>query len=59
MKGHVRQAQELLELWDEFKTLGFPDDKWEEFYKEKMTEANTVPGIERERRNYNGNMSNL
>ena len=35
MKGHVKQAQELLTLWDEFKALGLPDEKWEEFYREK------------------------
>jgi len=36
MRGHTKQVAELLEFWEEFKALGLPFEKWEEFYLEKM-----------------------
>lgn len=36
MKGHIKQVQELLELWDEFNAQGLPDEEWEEFYRKRV-----------------------
>lgn len=36
MRGHTKQVEELLELWEEFKALGRPFEEWEKFYLEKM-----------------------
>lgn len=33
MRGHVQEVKELLEIWDQFKWLGLPNEEFGEFYE--------------------------